>query len=284
MTSWDDGVLETRKSERIAELLGDPELIADLSWGLVDTAVLHVRAAFGDVIVKTAGVGNTHIARETNAFRNYVRPLAVAGRASRLVHSDDDLNLIVLEYQPGVLVQGSGSDLSLDVHRQAGETLRILHDAAASGVDEDYVARVSAKAVLWLDGAHRIHPSAERAARQILDRIPRRSVVTVPTHGDWHTRNWLIDDGFVKVIDFGRFAIRPAGTDLCRLAVKEWRSEPSLEGAFLAGYGDDPRDPELWRVDLLCEAIGTAAWAYQVEDYAFEHQGQRQLTDALALF
>ena len=58
----------------------------------------------------------------------------------------------------------------------------------------------------------------------------------------------------------------------------------ALENAFLDGYGDDPRDPALWRVDLLCEAIGTAAWAYRVQDDAFEAQGHRQLTDALALF
>ena len=193
MVTWHKGLLDAPRASRVEAWLGDPELVTDLSWGLVDTAVLHVRASSGDVIVKTAGAGNTHLAREIRAHRGFTDPLVARARTSRMRHADADLRLIVLEYQAGILVQGSGRELSPDVHR-------------------------------------------------------------------------------------------PAGTDLCRLAVKEWRADLGLEQAFLDGYGDDPRDPELWRIDLLCEAIGTAAWAYQVNDREFEDQGHRQLAEALALF
>ena len=43
------------------------EVIADLSWGLTDTVVLHVRHAEGESIIKAGGPGNHHIGREITA-------------------------------------------------------------------------------------------------------------------------------------------------------------------------------------------------------------------------
>lgn len=86
------------------------------------------------------------------------------------------------------------------------------------------------------------------------------------------------------MIDFGRFEHRPAATDLCRLAMQQWAIDPALEGAFLDGYGPDPRDPEVWAIDQLREAVGTAVWAYEVGDEEFERQGHRMLAVALAPF
>jgi hypothetical protein len=95
----------------------------------------------------------------------------------------------------------------------------------------------------------------------------------VPTHGDWQPRNWLIDDGVVRVIDFGRADLRPATEDFVRLARQDFARNPRLEAAFLEGYGHDPRDPAQWRRDLVGEAIGTAVWAYGVGDEKFERFG-----------
>ncbi len=94
----------------------------------------------------------------------------------------------------------------------------------------------------------------------------------------------MFDGTQVRVIDFGRFDYRPAATDLCRLAVQQWRSMPGLEIAFMSGYVDDPRDREVWGIDLLREAVGTAVWAHQVGDDPFEQQGQRMLREALQHF
>jgi len=104
----------------------------------------------------------------------------------------------------------------------------------------------------------------------------------VPTHGDWQPRNWLVNDEVVSVIDFGRAGLRPAMTDFGRLAVQQFRSNPALESAFLEGYGDDPREPAAWHRNRVREAIGTAVWAYQVGDEAFEQQGHRMIAEALA--
>ena len=106
-------------------------------------------------------------------------------------------------------------------------------------------------------------------------------VVLVPSHGNWHPRNWLIDNGMVRAIDFGRFDWRPALTDFARLAVRRFATNPTLEAAFLDGYGADPRTPELWRILLIREAIGTAVWAYPSATSGLEQEGHRMIVDVL---
>ncbi|GGO67393.1 hypothetical protein GCM10010910_29060 [Microbacterium nanhaiense] len=201
-----------------------------------------------------------------------------------MLHADEDLHVFVLEYQPGILVQGSGHDLSPDVHRQAGEMLRLIHEAQPPRRDEEYVSSLVSRSMRWLEANHRIDPADERAARGVLDSVSPKAVDLVPTHGDWHARNWLIDGNRVTAIDFGRYARRTRSSDFCRLAVKEWRAAPSLERAFLDGYGADPRVADVWHLELLCEAIGTAAWARQVGDGAFEARGLRHVSEALEMF
>ncbi len=111
---------------------------------------------------------------------------------------------------------------------------------------------------------------------------PTPPATLVPTHGDWQPRNWLVHDGVVSIIDFGRAALRPALTDFARLAVQDFRRDPRLEAAFLDGYGADPREADAWYRTLVRAAIGTAAWAHQVGDESFEAQGHRMLAEVLA--
>lgn len=279
--------LTPEQSAQLARWLPAPAVVADLSWGLA-TTVLRIRAGGREYIVKAGGPENHHIGREITAFESYGAALpGIAGRR-RLVAADRPLGLLVLDYLAGALVEGTAHELSPDAHEQAGRLLRRLHDQAAvpddGFPDDGFEARDTAKAIARLDGAHRIEPAAERQARAILRAYRAPAAVAVPTHGDWQPRNWLIDGGIVSAIDLGRFDLRPAATDLCRLAVQQWRAEPALEAAFLRGYGPDPRDPLAWPVQLLREAIGTASWAYQVGDAAFEAQGHRMLGEALSLF
>ena len=142
---------------------------------------------------------------------------------------------------------------------------------------------MDARTIRWLDAEHRIDADTERELRRVITDHDHPPAVFVPTHGDWQPRNWLLDDeGQVHVIDLGRAALRPALTDLARLARQEWEGRPALEAAFLVGYGTDPREPGAWQRTLLREAIGTAVWAYQVGDERFEHQGHRMIRQALA--
>lgn len=96
----------------------------------------------------------------------------------------------------------------------------------------------------------------------------------MPTHGDWQNRNWLADDaGVVKVIDFGRAALRPAGEDFERLAVREFLRVPGAEQAFLRGYGEDPREAEAWFRQRVRAAVAVAVWAFHVGDDSYEAEG-----------
>ena len=188
--------------------------------------------------------------------------------------------MLLLDYLPGELVQGHPAEDDPETYRQAGAMLATFH-GQAERQDHDYEARMTQKALASLDAPHRIDPETVATLRALLLTADPEPVVLVPTHGDWHPRNWLIDNGMVRAIDFGRFDWRPALTDFARLAVRQFAANPALEAAFLDGYGADPRTPELWRILLIREAIGTAVWAYQVGDEQFEQEGHRMIVRCL---
>jgi thiamine kinase-like enzyme len=151
----------------------------------------------------------------------------------------------------------------------------------ASRRDDDYEARMTQKALASLESPHRIPPETVTRLRKLLLDAKPETVTLVPTHGDWQPRNWLINDSIVRAIDFGRFDWRPALTDFARLAVRQFAANPTLEAAFLDGYGSDPRASDLWHILQIREAIGTAVWAYQVGDEPFEIEGHRMIEDVL---
>lgn len=283
MTSWDLALLDAPQREFVQSHVGIPELIEDFSWGLVDTQVLHVRARGEDLIVKAASPSNHHIHQEINAHESVTGPLVALGLTSRLIAASRSLNILIATYQEGVLVEGTDAELNADIHRQAGTALRVLHEQAVR-IDDEYEHRAVARAFAWLSREHRMEPAAVAQAQEVLDSYDPAPIEVVPTHGDWHPRNWLVDGSRLRVIDFGRFDWRPAATDLGRLAAQQWREDPALEGALIDGYGSDPRDEQVWKIDQLREAIATAGWAYSVGAEAFEAQGHRMLREALARF
>ncbi|WP_030528701.1 aminoglycoside phosphotransferase family protein [Phycicoccus jejuensis] len=274
--------LNPEQQQLVDQWLPGACIVADLSWGLVDTTVLHLRWAKGEVIVKAAGPKNHHLWREITGHLEFTAPWLSEGRVGRLLRHNRDLNVLVLEYLPGVLADGTSAATDPETHRQAGALLAALH-RQASRIDDQYETQMDARALRWLDGDHRIDPRTEARVREVIAGHDRPPAVLVPTHGDWQPRNWLVDGGCVLVIDLGRADWRPALTDLARLSRQQWDGRTDLEAAFLAGYGADPREPGAWRRTLLREAIGTACWAYQVGDEPFEQQGHRMLLQCLAM-
>lgn len=89
-----------------------------------------------------------------------------------------------------------------------------------SHVDPDHERTENAKALAWLDQPHRIDARTEEHLREQIASWPEPPATVVPTHGDWRPGNWLVDEGVVSVIDFGRAALRPALTDFTRLAAR----------------------------------------------------------------
>ncbi|WP_141863533.1 phosphotransferase [Arthrobacter sp. SLBN-53] len=283
MQSWHAGRLSSRQADLVERWLIAPRVIADMSWDQRGTVVLDVDCPQGRVVIKAGGPTDHHIAREITAYRTVADALSRTGHAPRLRYRDNTAKLLVIDHLPGELAQGSAAEFAAATHHTAGRLLRTLHDVEHR-LDPDWETAEVTKSLAWLDKPHRIAPRTESALRRILRDHRCRPVTVVPTHGDWQPRNWLVDSGTVRVIDFGRFAWRPAATDFCRLAAQQWRTESALESAFVNGYGADPREPDRWRILALHQAIGTAVWAHQVGDSDFERQGHRMLDDSLSAF
>ena len=195
----------------------------DHSWGLVDRAVLEVRHGPDRFVVKAGGPGDHHMARELHAHLHWVGPWASRRRAPRLLHHDAAANLLVTQYLPGHLVEGTQTATETAAYRQAGELLSLLHNQL-SFRDGGYEAAEDAKSLAWLDKPHRIGADVETALRAEIASWPTPPTVVVPTHGDWQPRNWLVHKGVVSVIDFGRAALRPAMSDFARLSAKEFEA------------------------------------------------------------
>ncbi|MFB9661260.1 phosphotransferase family protein [Glycomyces mayteni] len=273
--------LTGRQRELIGAWLPGAAVEADMGWGLVETAVLRVRSGDRLVVVKAGGASDLHIAREIRAHREWTGPWVRRGRAARLLHADTGAKVLVTEYLPGTLVQDTAAAADPGLYEQAGALLREYHDQAAAD-DPEYETRLNAKALAWLDRPHRIAPAAAARLAALVRSWPSGGAACVPTHGDWQTRNWLLDGGVLRVIDFGRADLRPAAEDFERLAVKEFPRHPGAEEAFVSGYGGDPREPAAWFRQRVRSAIGTACWARQVGDADFEAQGHRMIAAVLA--
>jgi thiamine kinase-like enzyme len=274
------GQLTVRQHELLEHWLPGATVIADHSWGLVGTTVLELVNDGAHYIAKAGDEKDHHVAREVHAHRHWLGPWTSGGRAPQLVQADEEAKLLVTRYLPGRLVEGSTDEWNPDVYRQAGDLLARLH-GQLSVEDPEFEERANANALRWLAGPHRIAASTAARLRETIEGWPTPVSVLVPTHGDWQPRNWLVDHDTVSVIDFGRAALRPAITDFARLAAQQFRTLPELESAFLAGYGEDPRERGAWQRNQVREAIATAGWAYQVGAEAFEQQGHRMLAEAM---
>lgn len=269
--------LTSGQRDVVGRWVPDARVVADHSWGLVDNVVLELDSAErGRLILKVDGPTNHHVTREIRAHREWVSALSSTGLAPVMVYADEASNVLITRYLPGELVQGTPAQDDPDTFRQAGSLLAIFHRQLRSyhpTWNDDLREQVKRH----LAAPHRIDPSVATAVRTEISTWPTGGAEVVPTHGDWQPRNWLIDQGTVRIIDFGRADLRPADTDLARLARQDFQRNPELESAFFTGYGSDPREPEQWRRTLIAEAVGTASWAYGVNDYEFEAVGQRQL-------
>lgn len=268
--------LDARQRDLVASWLPGLRVVGDLGWGEGYSVVLEARVSGDRVIVKAGGPNDHHCAREIRAHRAWTGPWVATGHAARLLFADTVARVLVTEYVPGRLVEGSPAQDDPDVYRQAGALLSAFHGQGAES-DPNWVRSSRTRVARFLDRPHRIAPGIQRRIREEINSWPDATVLVVPTHGDWQPRNWLVDDGEVRVIDFGRADLRPAHEDFVRLARQDFLRRDELEAAFVDGYGSDPREPDAWRRSVIAEAVGTAVWAYGMGDTAFEQLGHDQL-------
>ena len=256
------------------------ELLADMSWGLVERTVLHLATDQGEVTVKASPPQDRHTAREIAAHRAWLAPLVAEGHVPRLLHADQAARILGAEHLPGELVLGHPAQSEPETFAQAGRILRLLH-GQARGVDAGYGQQLRETTLRWLSRPHRIEPSTARELHRRVSAWPDQGAEMVPTHQDFQPRNWLVDEARVRLIDFGGMELAPALVALVRLHRQDFQDDPRLEQAFLAGYGSDPRRDELWPRQLLAQAVSTAVWAFGVGDEAFEQQGHRMVAQCL---
>lgn len=262
--------------------LGNFDLVHDHSWPLQDTAVLQVHASGTDFIVK-ASTASHHIRREIDAHRRGLP--AMDGRVPVLKNADPAAGILVTKMLPGTLVEGAPSEFEPETYRQAGVLLNQLQRPVETS--PDHMAALVVKTKSWMDRAPGLVPDPQLAQFEArLAAVQPRPVELVATHGDYHPRNWLHDDGVIKVIDFGRAGPRPWVHDLIRLSHQQLLEAPKLAQAFHDGLGrivtDD--DADIWLLENLNQAIGTVVWAHQVGDELFEQAGRRMMDRVLAGF
>lgn len=266
----------------LTQWLGDFDLVQDHSWPLQDTTVLQIRAAGTNFMVKASSTSH-HIRREIDAYRAGFPQLD--GRVPVLVNAEPSAGLLVTRMVPGTLVEGTPAELEPETYRQAGALLGKLHRPVETS--SDYMAAMVLKTRSWMGRAVGLVPEqqlAELAAK--LAAVQARPVELVATHGDYQPRNWLHDDGVVKVIDFGRADARPWVHDLIRLSHQQLLDAPQLAGAFYEGLGRTvtDADADIWLLENLNQAIGTVVWAHQVGDDSFERAGRKMVDRVVAGF
>jgi hypothetical protein len=222
--------------------LSSPAVVADHSWhdGL-RPLVLEVRDRTGrSWVVKRYADADLYFS-ELIAYRRWVP--ALEDRAPELRASDDNLHSLVLTALPGKTPERWQDS---DVQHQAGRLLRRFHDAESFPPDDDANARM----LYRLD---RVAPEARkllapgvidfvRGEINALDRITAPPQVSC--HLDYSPRNWLVEHGHLRIIDFGDAAPDTWIADFGRLFVG-WRLSPSGKEAFLAGYGRMPTADDL---------------------------------------
>ncbi len=272
-------LLPERQGALLREWVGEWELVADHSWPLQDTTVLHVRSAGGDHIVKASETSH-HIGREVAAHQQVLGRLATP--TPRLEHASVEEGILVTRYLPGNLVHGTPAEHEPHVYHQAGAILKGLQQPGRTSTDD--VDEIIARVRETLDHAggfvpgHQLEALRRRVAKQ--RSLPVRLHFT---HGDYQPRNWLLHEGAVSVIDFGRALQRSWVSDLVRLQNQQFRGRPDIEHAFMDGLGRTltETDARVLALETIQEGIGTVVWAHSIGDAAFEQHGRGMITSFL---
>jgi tRNA A-37 threonylcarbamoyl transferase component Bud32 len=271
------GDLTSRQRALLDEWLGAWETVADHSWPLQDTTVLRVRNAAGDHIVKARTPAG--IAAEIDAHLTVLSRLSIP--APRLEYHRADAGILVTGYLPGAVVEGTAAEWEPGTYRQAGVLLAAIQ--LPGQVSTDYAAQTLGTIRRRLAEAEGLVPAAQLAELGRRVSLLREHPVRMHfTHGDYQPRNWLIHEGTVGLIDFGRGGRRPWVSDLVRLRSQQFVGHPELEAAFLAGLGRPladigEADATALALETIRQAVGTVVWAHQIGDADFTEHGRRMI-------
>lgn len=207
------GTITELQQSLLLTWLGGFTVVQDHSWPLQDTTVLQVAAPDGQEYIVKASTTSHHIRREIAAYSRGLPGLH--GRVPTLKHASPEAGILVTGYLPGTLVAGTSSESDPRTYREAGMLLSRMHLPA--GTSRGYAKALAARTGSLIERAHSLLPEeTQRRLQEVLESLEPGPATLVTTHGDYQPRNWLDDDGLIKVIDFGRAELRPWVHDLVR--------------------------------------------------------------------
>jgi Ser/Thr protein kinase RdoA (MazF antagonist) len=217
--------------------------VVDRSWQREGSAVWEIAdPAGGSWFVKRHSSERFH-QREVSAYRHWTAALG-PGRAPDLAAADSQILAIVISGLPGQIAVNMrlAADDEREMHRQAGELLHRLHNAAMPVPTDPGLRQGVQRVEEHLSRAITLLTSSEIAlVRRCTAELPSLApeLPAVPTHGDAQLRNWLWDQATrqLAMIDFERAETGPAVRDLVRLEYGPWDQRPDLRASFLDGYG-----------------------------------------------
>ncbi len=270
----------SRLLEQLSARDGCEPVLATEAWPSTQGQVWKLHVGSRALALKIADA--SALSRERDALR---RCQALrAGLTPRIVHElPGPPRALVITWLEGA----RPSNIGTDTHREAGRSLRRLHQLALNDTDplpieEAYARRWSA----WLQRGRAELPGP------LLDAIAARadpSVVAgrsrVLCHRDFTPSNWVVDDaGRVGIVDFGQARPDLALWDQVKLNATAWRHAPHLRTAFLRGYDCSRADDDsVLRQLTLLHGLQTMVWGLQHRESSFAELGRAIVEFELSL-
>jgi hypothetical protein len=225
---------------------------------------------------------------ELTAYRSWVAALRDA--APRLRAADDALQAVILSAARGEAAPWPASEVSgpvadrsaeRDVQREAGKVLRLLHDAQPARPWPDFAAdKVAQFDCLKPFAAALLSPSElDRAGAEVAALADIPAPARVPCHHDYTPRNWLVQNGALRVIDFEWSGLDARVADFARLHLGIWANRPDLQEAFFDGYGQELSltDHETLRGCAVLTAVWLLVKAHESRQPSFEEASRISL-------
>lgn len=267
--------------------LGSVKSWRDASWDHAESEVWEAHLEGGGHAYLKCHRQPQKFAQERDAYERWAP--AVGGCPTVLATKSESPRALLIESVSGEpLVRATCTpEREARHYERAGRWLRRLHalpwaDDDAMGIPEALTKRSlawseRARGKLESDLIRSIH---ERVAAPWPTGFPPPS--RVPCHRDFTARNWIVAGDHFHVIDFEH-----SRADWCLVDVERVRSSipsarPELWRAFLAGYGEEPHEDLLDRLELHA-ALARVVWAVEHGDVAFERAGRASIAARLEL-
>ncbi|MFI9788616.1 aminoglycoside phosphotransferase family protein [Kitasatospora sp. NPDC051984] len=233
----------------LAEHLPGPATAADCSWPRATSRVWRISSPDGGAAFLKISPDDDMFAREV-AGHAYAARFLPERQVPRLLASEPRLRALLSTALPGRVVRDlpleRGAELRL--HEDAGRLLRHWHDRSDAGSAAHRVAVRAAMGAYAREAAECREALAGRVPNDVLALVGAAATQTpdladrLPLlflHGDYATRNWLIDTatGRHALIDFEQTRYGLAVEEFVWLLGALWPEHPDLRDAFFTGYG-----------------------------------------------